>query len=266
MLGAERGREREREENSLFLTFFPPCEKTQKKKIFLKIKKQVMMQQVAKVLLDSAVSEAKRNGGRVSPPPPPPSPSGDGDFSCPRFLLSLAQWREAALVSEIATDMLSAAAAAARGGSGNKTAIAEAMSRAYDARMDDAVEIGWARADAETLSALADAASGETAAAGDEINGVSPAAARPALRVLAVVHGASVAVRSAAFYLSRGALCPRGFSRLREARTSACAVLCSGGEKAPALRLADGFGIPEHLIAAPIATGDWKKIGEGLGK
>ena len=137
MLGAEQGREREREENSLFLTFFPPCEKNSKKKTFLKIKKQVMMQQVAKVLLDSAVSEAKRNGGRVSPPPPPPSPSGDGDFSCPRFLLSLAQWREAALVSEIATDMLSAAAAAARGGSGNKTAIAEAMSRAYDARMDD---------------------------------------------------------------------------------------------------------------------------------
>ena len=122
------------------------------------------MQQVAKVLLDSAVSEAKRNGGRVSPPPPPPSPSGDGDFSCPRFLLSLAQWREAALVSEIATDMLSAAAAAVRGGSGNKTAIAEAMSRAYDARMDDAVEIGWARADAETLSALEEALVAEGAA------------------------------------------------------------------------------------------------------
>ena len=224
-----------------------------------------MMQQVAKVLLDSALSDAKRNGGRVSRPPSPPPPSGSdgGDFSCPRFLLSLARWREAALVSEIATDMLSAAAASA---GGSKRDVAEAMARAYDARMDDAVEIGWARADAETLSALADAALGETVAAGDEINGASPAAARPALRTLAVVHGTSAALRSAAFYLSRGALSPRGFEALRGARNAACVSLCSGGEEAPALKLADGFGIPEHLIAAPIATGDWKKIGEGLGK
>lgn len=220
------------------------------------------MQQVAKVLLDSAISEAKRNGGRVAPPPPPST----GDFSCPRFLLALAKWREAALVSEVATEMLSAAAAAAAASGGNKGAVAEAMSAAYDARMDDAVEIGWARADAETLAALADAAFGVVVGVGDEVNGPSPAAARPALKVLAVVHGTTVAKRSAAFYLSRGALCARGFSALRDAQNSACATLCSGGENAPALKLADGFGIPEHLIAAPIATGDWKTIGEGLGK
>ena len=225
------------------------------------------MQQVAKVLLDSAVSEAKRNGGRVSPPPPPPSPSGDGDFSCPRFLLSLAQWREAALVSEIATDMLSAAAAAVRGGSGNKAAsprpCAPRLRREDGRRRGDRV---GPRRRRDALCARRRRL-WRVAGAGDEINGASPAAARPALRVLAVVHGASVAMRSAAFYLSRGALCA---ARLLEAeggaQTSACAVLCSGGEKAPALRLADGFGIPEHLIAAPIATGDWKKIGEGLGK
>ena len=222
-----------------------------------------MMQQVAKVLLDSAISDAKRNGGRVAVPPPPPS--NGGEFSCPRFLLALAKWREAVLVSEVATDMLSAATNAAAG-SGRKESIAEAMALAYDARMDDAVEIGWARADAETLAALADAAFGATVDAGDEINGASPVAARPALQMLAVVYGTSVATRSAAFYLSRGALCPRGFAGLREARNASCAALCSGGENAPALKLADGFGIPEHLIAAPIATGDWKKIGEGLGK
>ena len=225
-----------------------------------------MMQQVAKVLLDSALSDAKRNGGRVAPPPPPPSPP-NGNFGCVRFLLALAKWREAALVSEVAADMFSAAARAASASGGNKGAIAEASALAYDARMDDAVEIGWARADAETLAALADAAFGVVGvSAGDEINGASPAAARPALKTLAVVHGTSVALRSAAVHLSRGALCPRGFAALREARNAACSLLCSGGEDAPALKLADGFGIPEHLIAAPIATGDWRKIGEGLGK
>ena len=46
-----------------------------------------------------------------------------------------------------------------------------------------------------------------------------------------------------------------GTNTLRAAHNGACAALCSGGEQAPALKLADGFGIPEHLIAAPIATG-----------
>lgn len=220
------------------------------------------MQQVAKVLLDSAISEAQKNGGRV--PTPPPAPSA-GDFNCPRYLLALAKWREAALVSEVAAEMVSAAARAAAASGNNKGAIAEAMAQAYDERMDDAVEIGWARADAETLSALSDAAFG-VVGAGDEVNGASPPAARPALRTLAVVHGTALAKRSSAFYLSRGALCPRGFAQLREAHNAACTGLCSGGEDAPALKLADGFGIPEHLIAAPIATGDWKTMGEGLGK
>ena len=220
------------------------------------------MQQVAKVLLDTAISEAKRNGGRVATPPPAPS---SGDFACPRYLLSLAKWREATLVSEVAAEMLSAAASAAAASGNNKGAIAEAMASAYDAKMDDAVEIGWARADAETLAALADAAFG-VVGTGDEINGASPSASRPALRALAVVHGTAAAKRSAAFYLSRGALSPQSFRELREAHNAACVLLCSGGEQAPALRLADGFGIPEHLIAAPIATGDWRRIGEGLGK
>lgn len=225
----------------------------------------VMMQQVAKVLLDAALSDAKRNNGNgVAPPPPPPQPL-NGDFGCPRYLLALAKWREAALVSEVAGDMHAAAARAAAASGGNKGAVAEAMALAYDARMDDAVEIGWARADAETLAALSDAAFGVVGPS-DEVNGASPVAARPALKVLAVVHGTSVAARSAAFHLSRGALCATGYAKLRDARNAACSALCSGGENAPALRLADGFGIPEHLIAAPIATGDWRRIGEGQGK
>jgi len=198
----------------------------------------VLMSTVARAV----VEERKGGGGLTTPPPPPPLPPG-GVAADPVWLLALARWREEALAAELA-------GALAAAGANPKAAAA-----AWDARLDAAVELGWARADGETIGALVDASI------------AGPPDARPALRALAAAHGCARAERAAAVLVAAGALGADGRAGLAALRAAANGVytsLTAGGKASPALKLVAGWGIPDHLILAPIAF-DWRKIGEGEG-
>lgn len=77
-------------------------------------------------------------------------------------------------------------------------------------------------------------------------------------QLLCELYGLTRLERSAGFYLASGTLCGADMKTIRELVNQACAAL-SGDGGALALRLCEGFGIPEHLIAAPIAR-DWRSI------
>ena len=87
----------------------------------------------------------------------------------------------------------------------------------------------------------------------------APAAARPALEALARLYGLTRVERHMAVYLATGALKAKLAPAVRLAVNGTCAALSAQGGK-PALLLCDGFGVPDHLLAAPIAF-DWKAIG-----
>jgi acyl-CoA oxidase len=98
----------------------------------------------------------------------------------------------------------------------------------------------------------------------------APEALRPALRAAALVFGASRAEGALAHHLAFGAVAGPGASGgaplLRAALNAQLRELGGGNGSvglAPALALVNGFGIPDHLLAAPIAY-DWRKIGAGF--
>ncbi len=78
------------------------------------------------------------------------------------------------------------------------------------------------------------------------------------LQLLCSLYGLTRLERNSGFYLGAGALDSRTISSVREHVNAACALL-SAKKGALALRLCDGFGVPDHLIAAPIAQ-DWRRI------
>lgn len=196
----------------------------------------VLMTTVARAIVEEV--RGRGRGGSFSPPPPA-LPAG-GVSADPAWLLSLTRFREESLAAELA--------AALDASGGGKAAAA-----AWDARLDSAVELGWARADGETVAALLEAASS------------CPPDARPAMRALAAAHGLARAERASGFLVAAGALGSdgrAGLSALRAAANSVYTLLTTGGKASPALKLVDGWGVPDHLIGAPIAF-DWRKIGEG---
>ena len=93
----------------------------------------------------------------------------------------------------------------------------------------------------------------------------APADAQGALRLLAALYGLTRVERGAAFYLgAEGAGFTGAHARaVRSAVNAACAALAADGGRL-ALRLAEGFGLPDHCIEAPIAF-DWRQIGSELG-
>jgi len=94
-----------------------------------------MMQQVAKALLEVAVKQP------TSTPAPPPFRADlqPAAHVTAAQVQSLLQFREAALVHEVAGGMR---AAVGRGGS--RAGAAAASAEAFEERMDVAVRIGWA--------------------------------------------------------------------------------------------------------------------------
>lgn len=95
--------------------------------------------------------------------------------------------------------------------------------------------------------------------------GSAPADAAGALRLLATLYGLSRVERGAAFFLgAEGCGFTGAHARaVRCAVNAACAALSADSGRL-ALRLADGFGMPDHCIEAPIAF-DWRQIGSELG-
>jgi acyl-CoA oxidase len=193
----------------------------------------VMMQQAARPLVDAA---AKRGGAALAPPPPPAVNALALGPGCARKLL---EWRRDALTAEIAA---AAAAAGARGG-------AAAAAAAVDAALDRVVLLGWASVDAATHADFLEEARG------------APPPLRPALERLALLYGLSRVEAGLPDLLAGGALPGAAAAPLRAAVNALCAELAERGGAA-ALALCDGFGVPDHLLQAPIALeGGWRRIG-----
>ena len=81
---------------------------------------------------------------------------------------------------------------------------------------------------------------------------------RRKLQLLCALYGLSRLESSIGFYLAAGALDASDVKALRAHINQACTVL-GANQGALALRLCEGFGIPDHLLAAPIAR-DWRYI------
>mmetsp|Transcript_30316 Transcript_30316/g.55398 ORF Transcript_30316/g.55398 Transcript_30316/m.55398 type:complete len:644 (-) Transcript_30316:901-2832(-) len=123
----------------------------------------------------------------------------------------------------------------------------EAGKDALEKNLDIGIQIGWATIEVFCLEAL-------TSAARDKNAGP----AGPALLLLAQLYGLTRVRDSLATYLATGALSRDAGFALRKEIVSIYGVLAADNA-ALAKRLCDGFGIPDHLLQAPIAF-DWKKI------
>jgi acyl-CoA oxidase len=87
----------------------------------------------------------------------------------------------------------------------------------------------------------------------------APAAAKAGLLAMAQLFGATRVERSLASYLAAGVLNGADAAALRAAVNKACRQLGGNGGR-PALVLCEAFGIPDHLLAAPIAF-NWRRMG-----
>ena len=155
----------------------------------------------------------------------------------PVCVAALLEWREKSIAAEIA------AAVAAAGAQNGKNAAAAVM----EGSMDRLVQLGWASVDASSYKIFL-----------EEVES-APVAWRSTLRTLALLYGLSRVETGLACYLAGGALPGAAVGPLRVKVNALCAELAGNGAKT-ALALCDGFGIPEHLLQAPIALKDWRSI------
>lgn len=118
-----------------------------------------------------------------------------------------------------------------------------------DAELDRAVTMSWARVERTCLQAALTAAA------------AAPPQLRSPLALLARLYGATRVERGAAELLAGGALRAEDLAAARSAAMASMARLGANGG-ALALQLCDAFGIPNHLLQAPIATGDWRRMGD----
>lgn len=196
----------------------------------------VMMQQVAKGLLE----EAK---GRHSAPLVPNTPMSSAT-SVLAACSCLLHYREQALTAEIGSAMATAAAAAA--GSGGKRGAATASIAAFEANLDQVLALGWSHVDALSLDCFVEELS------------TAPESSTAALQALATLYGLVRVEQAAASLLTAGALSRADAHALRGQINDICAAFAANGGSV-AVELCQGFGIPEHLIQAPIAS-DWRQI------
>jgi acyl-CoA oxidase len=138
----------------------------------------------------------------------------------------LLRWRRDALAAGVAAE-------AAAGG-------------AADASVDEVVEVGWAYVDSLSYDTFL----AEAKAAPEGLRGV--------LGTLSLLYGLSRVEEGAAAYLAGGALPGSALALLRKKIHALCGTLIADGGRA-ALALCDGFGVPQHLLQAPIAQ-DWRGI------
>jgi acyl-CoA oxidase len=191
----------------------------------------VMMQQVAKPLVDATIKSK-----HISVPSGPKSinPERLGD----KCIASLLAWRRDALAAEIAQDV---STAAMQGGS-------RAAAQAFENNLDRVVRLGWASVDSSTYDIFL-----------NEIES-APAEWQGQLRVLQQLYGLYRIEQGIETYLQYGALDGRHVAGLRAQIHGACSKLAEN-DAHPAQSLCKGFGIPDHLLQAPIALGSWRDIG-----
>lgn len=196
-----------------------------------------LLLQVARALLDDKSISAAAPG-----PQQRVALAGSKSIS-PQQLLTLLALHEVALLSKIRSAMSAAAAGAAGGPRG----AAAAAAAAFEDNLDLVVQLGWAHTEKWCMGVLLQ----EAAAA--------PAGARPGLAAMAQLFGATRVERNLASYLAAGVLNGADAAALRAAVNRALRLLGANGAK-PALVLCEGFGIPDHLLAAPIAF-NWRTMG-----
>jgi len=133
-----------------------------------------------------------------------------------------------------------------------RQAAEEASAGSYEGVMDIAVGLGWAWVDAVSYATFR-----------QEIR-TAPAAWREPLERLCLLYGLCSVENHLATYLEHGVLQPRAVPVLRRKINDLCGYFAKDGA-AVALSLCDGFGIPSHLLQAPIALGGgcggWHDIG-----
>jgi acyl-CoA oxidase len=194
----------------------------------------VMMQQVAKPLVEAAL--ASRSITAPTAPRINPLDLGPG---CVGLLL---KWRVQSITAEVAGTV--AAAAASSGGSNAKAAAAAAL----EASLDRLVALGWAAVDSSTYEVFI-----------DEIKD-APFAWRETLNMLALLYGLSRVEKGLCEYLAGGALPAAAVGPLRLKINSICAGIVGNEGAKSAVALCDAWGIPDHLLQAPIALRDWRGI------
>ncbi len=193
----------------------------------------VMMQQVAKPLVEAALAAQM-----VSAPAAPRINPLDLGPGCVGLLL---KWKVQSITAEVAV----AVAAAARSGGGNAKAAAAA---AMEASMDRLVALGWAAVDSSSYDTFI-----------DEIKN-APFAWRNSLSQLALLYGLSRVEKGLSDYLVGGALPATAVGLLRLKINSICSDIVGNDGAKRAVAFCDAWGIPDHLLAAPIALKDWRGI------
>ena len=175
----------------------------------------------------------------VSLSPAPPATLGLGSKATSLEVLSqLLGFREAALTSQVGSAM--AAAAAAHQAGGGKEAAERAANEVFEANLDIVITMGWANVERYCLDNFR------------QVLSRVDLSLRPALHLLATLFGIKCILKGSAFFLSSGALGASDLAALRLTLHELYRSLSGNGGRL-ALRLCDGFGIPEPLITAPIA-------------
>ena len=239
----------------------------------------VLMQQVAKPLLDAAAKAAASARGGLQPPAPPSVKPADLCLACIAKLLA---YRQALLTWEIAAELATAGAGAFEanldrvvrgrlGPSGGcrpwacycccKGAWIGPVSTEVPSLSlhpptllplptPAQVGLGWACVDRSSFDTFA-----------QEVQ-AAPEGLRPALSLLCQLYGLSRVEAGLPSYLAAGALPGSAAAPLRAATNELCRRLGAGGGRL-ALALCDGWGIPGHLIQAPVALASWRQFAGG---
>jgi acyl-CoA oxidase len=184
--------------------------------------------QVARALLD----EGGRSGQQAAARTGPLRLAGRSSLPAADLAAGLAAL-EAALISELRAELAAGGPAA------------------FEANLDVVVELGWVHVEARCMRYLLEAAA------------AAPRGAAEGLAAAAALYGASRLERRAGAALARGLMTGADAAALRHAVNGACRELMAGGRGCAALRLCDSFGVPPHLLAAPIAV-NWREIGATL--
>lgn len=186
----------------------------------------VMMQQVAKSLIDSGMKKSQQ--------PPVLSSSARHENLGLECIKALLTWRSEmlthGLVQELASSMSNA-------------------SRAYESNLDRVVALGWASVDSSTYTIFM-----------EELSSV-PAVWKDALTKLCVLYGLCRIEAGLTTYLEHGVLPGTSVAAIRSQINDLCLYFASSSTEPVALALCDAFGIPDHLLQAPIAVDSWHRIG-----
>lgn len=183
----------------------------------------VMMQQVAKSLIDTY--SRTPGGGHLDMPVVDYQNLGVG---CIRTLLS---WRCEYLTRAAVLEMRNSP-----------------KQSAYESNMDLVVDLGWASVDNESYTIFL-----------EELASV-PHEWKTIMEKLCMLYGLHRIEAGMATYLEQGAFPGQAVASIRHAINNLCTYFISS-DATIALSLCDAFGIPDHLLQAPIAVDTWHNIG-----